>query len=57
MASQRIEYVLIELFGNEWMREILAGWKKRERGSIPGFVETGVIIYVISKAIIYQLLY
>ncbi|RLU15644.1 hypothetical protein DMN91_011398 [Ooceraea biroi] len=48
MASQRIEYLLIELFGNEWMREILAGWEKRERGCIPGFVETGVVIYVIS---------
>ncbi|XP_011630949.1 transient receptor potential protein-like [Pogonomyrmex barbatus] len=51
MASQRVEYLLIELFGNEWMREILAGWKKRERGCIPGFVETGVIIYVISLII------
>lgn len=49
MASQRVEYLLIELFGNEWMREILADWKKRERGCILGFVETGVVIYVISK--------
>lgn len=49
MASQRIEYLVIELFGNEWMREILAGWKRRERGCIPGFVESGVVIYVISK--------
>ncbi|XP_034937713.1 transient receptor potential protein [Chelonus insularis] len=48
MASQRIEYLVIELFGNAWMREILEGWKKRERGCIPGFVESGVIIYVIS---------
>ncbi|XP_011865921.1 PREDICTED: transient receptor potential protein isoform X2 [Vollenhovia emeryi] len=51
MASQRIEYLLIELFGNAWMREILAGWKRRERGCIPGFVETGVVIYVISLII------
>lgn len=51
MASQRVEYLMIELFGNEWMREILAGWKKRERGCIPGFVETGVVIYVISNEI------
>lgn len=49
MASQRVEYLFIELFGNEWMRKILAGWKKHERGSIPGFVETGVVIYVISN--------
>ncbi|XP_011699611.1 PREDICTED: transient receptor potential protein, partial [Wasmannia auropunctata] len=51
MASQRVEYLLIELFGNEWMRKILAGWKKHERGCIPGFVETGVVIYVISLII------
>ncbi|OAD53838.1 Transient receptor potential protein [Eufriesea mexicana] len=48
MASQRIEYLVIELFGNAWMHEILAGWKRRERGCIPGFVECGVVIYVIS---------
>ncbi|XP_035742149.1 transient receptor potential protein-like isoform X2 [Vespa mandarinia] len=53
MASQRIEYLAIELFGNVWMREILAGWKRRERGCIPGFVESGVIIYVISKSILF----
>lgn len=49
MASQRIEYLVIELFGNAWMREILAGWKRRERGCIPGFVESGVILYIISE--------
>lgn len=53
MASQRIEYLAIELFGNAWMREILAEWKRRERGCIPGFVESGVIIYVISKSILF----
>ena len=52
MASQRIEYLVIELFGNAWMREILAGWKRRERGCIPGFVESGVIIYILSKFIL-----
>ncbi|KAF3423606.1 hypothetical protein E2986_03956 [Frieseomelitta varia] len=51
MASQRIEYLAIELFGNAWMLEILAGWKRRERGCIPGFVESGVIIYVISLVV------
>ena len=49
MASQRVEYLVIELFGNAWMREILAGWKRRERGCIPGFVESGVIMYILSK--------
>lgn len=48
-ASQRVEYLAIELFGTDWMKEILAGWKKHERGGIPGFVESGVIMYVISK--------
>ena len=48
MASQRIEYLAIELFGNAWLQEILADWKRRERGCIPGFVESGVTIYVIS---------
>lgn len=51
MASQRVEYLAIELFGNAWMREILAGWKRRERGCLPGFVESGVIIYILSKLI------
>ncbi|XP_015596997.1 transient receptor potential protein [Cephus cinctus] len=51
MASQRIEYLVIEFFGNAWMREILAGWKRHERGCIPGFVESGVIIYVFSLVI------
>lgn len=48
-ASQRIEHLAIELFGPPWLKEILAGWKRRERGSFPGVVESGVIIYVISK--------
>ncbi|XP_011298653.1 transient receptor potential protein isoform X2 [Fopius arisanus] len=51
MASQRVEYLAIELFGNAWMREILEGWKRHERGCIPGFVESGVMIYVISLII------
>ncbi|XP_023246118.1 transient receptor potential protein isoform X2 [Copidosoma floridanum] len=50
-ASQRIEYLAIELFGNDWLKEILAGWKRRERGSLPGLVESGVVIYVISLVI------
>lgn len=57
MASQRVEYLVIELFGNAWMREILAGWKKHERGSIPGFVESGVIIYIISKLVYFSEFY
>ncbi|XP_043464170.1 transient receptor potential protein [Leptopilina heterotoma] len=51
MASQRIEYLVIELFGNAWLREILAGWKRKERGCLPGFVESGVVLYIISLVI------
>lgn len=51
-ASQRIEYLAIELFGTPWLKEILAGWKRRERGSLPGMVESGVILYVISNGIL-----
>ncbi|XP_011500907.1 PREDICTED: transient receptor potential protein [Ceratosolen solmsi marchali] len=50
-ASQRVEYLAIELFGNAWMKEMLAGWKRRERGCIPGFVESGVILYVFSLVV------
>jgi len=49
LASQRAEYVVIELFGPAWMQEILLDWKRRERGSFPGLVESALIIYVISK--------
>jgi transient receptor potential cation channel subfamily C len=48
-ASQRVEFLLMEWFGNEWMQEVLADWKRRERGSLPGIVESGVIIYIMSK--------
>ncbi|KAF4526038.1 hypothetical protein B566_EDAN000832 [Ephemera danica] len=47
-ASQRVEFLILEWFGNDWMQEILADWKRRERGSLPGIIECGVIIYVIS---------
>ncbi|XP_076044385.1 transient receptor potential isoform X2 [Oratosquilla oratoria] len=46
LASQRIEYLLIEWFGNEWLQTVLADWKLRERGSIPGLIELMIIVYV-----------
>jgi len=49
LASQRVEYLLIEWFGPPWLQEILEEWKRRERGSLPGIVEFAVIIYVFSK--------
>jgi len=50
-ASQRVEFLLMEWFGNEWMQSVLADWKRRERGSLPGVVEFGCITYVISECL------
>ncbi|XP_054291053.1 transient receptor potential protein-like [Macrosteles quadrilineatus] len=47
-ASQRIEYLLIEWFGPDWLQEILEEWKRKERGGMPGLVESGVILWVLS---------
>lgn len=49
LASQRIEYMLIEWFGNAWLRSILEEWKMKERGSLPGLVELGIIMYVFGE--------
>ncbi|XP_057378042.1 transient receptor potential protein-like [Daphnia carinata] len=46
LASQRVEYVLIEWFGTDWMQEILEDWKRRERGSIPGPIELFIMLYI-----------
>uniref|UniRef100_A0A8D8UUQ2 Transient receptor potential protein n=1 Tax=Cacopsylla melanoneura TaxID=428564 RepID=A0A8D8UUQ2_9HEMI len=48
LASQRAEYLAIELFGPDWMQEILMEWKRKERGSIPTLIESGIIFYIIS---------
>ncbi|XP_065347171.1 transient receptor potential protein-like [Cloeon dipterum] len=51
-ASQRVEVLAMEwiayAFDSQWMQDILTDWARRERGSIPGFVEFGCIIYVTS---------
>lgn len=47
-ASQRIEFLLIEWFGTDWLKEILMEWKRKERGSFPGLVESAAMIYVAS---------
>ncbi|XP_032795125.2 transient receptor potential protein [Daphnia magna] len=46
LASQRVEYLLIEWFGTDWMQEILEDWKRRERGSIPGPIELFIMLYI-----------
>uniref|UniRef100_A0A182HMZ4 ANK_REP_REGION domain-containing protein n=1 Tax=Anopheles arabiensis TaxID=7173 RepID=A0A182HMZ4_ANOAR len=47
-ASQRVEYLAIEWFGPDWAQDILAEWKRKERGSLPGMFECLVILYIIS---------
>lgn len=48
-ASQRIEVILTEMFGNEWMRKFIEKWKKEERGAVLGFAEWGVVIFFTSN--------
>ncbi|PSN38237.1 Transient receptor potential protein [Blattella germanica] len=48
LASQRVEFLLIEWFGTPWMKSILDDWKRRERGSLPGPIEYCIIFYVIT---------
>ncbi|XP_017784473.1 PREDICTED: transient receptor potential protein-like [Nicrophorus vespilloides] len=47
-ASQRVEVLAIQMFGNEWMQEMVAEWRRKERGAGPGIAECGVILYMIS---------
>jgi len=47
-ASQRVEILVLEWFGNEWVQEMVKEWKRRERGALFGLAECGVIVYVIS---------
>lgn len=48
-ASQRVEILLLEWFGPDWVQEVLREWKRKERGAGPGLGEWGVILYVLSK--------
>uniref|UniRef100_A0A1B0CBR7 Transient receptor ion channel domain-containing protein n=1 Tax=Lutzomyia longipalpis TaxID=7200 RepID=A0A1B0CBR7_LUTLO len=48
LASQRVEYLILELIGTPWLLSLLNEWKKHERGAMPGFIECFVILYVIS---------
>jgi transient receptor potential cation channel subfamily C len=49
LASQRVEFLVIEWFGTPWMMPILENWKRQERGSLPRPTEYCIIFYVISK--------
>lgn len=48
-ASQRVEILVLELLGTEWVQDMVREWKRKERGALFGLAEYGVIIYVISK--------
>lgn len=48
-ASQRIEILALELFGTEWVQDMVKEWKRKERGAFFGIAECGVIIYVIGN--------
>ncbi|KAF2891440.1 hypothetical protein ILUMI_14733 [Ignelater luminosus] len=48
MASQRLEIVILELIGTDWLKEKVNEWKKKERGAFFGFAESIVILFVSS---------
>lgn len=48
MASQRVEYLILEFIGLPWMMKMLEEWRRHERGAMPGIIECSVIIYVVS---------
>ena len=54
LASQRAENTLLELLAMEieWLHDVLAEWKRKERGSWPGVVESSLYLYIISKYLI-----
>ena len=48
-ASLRVVQIMFELIAFPWMIEMLADWRKHERGSLPGPIELGIITYIGSK--------
>ncbi|EEB10642.1 transient receptor potential protein, putative [Pediculus humanus corporis] len=50
LASQRAENTFLELLAMEieWLHDVLAEWKRKERGSWPGVVESALYLYIIS---------
>lgn len=52
-ASQRVEFLLLEWFGNPWIHALLEEWKIHERGALPGLAESACMIYIISNELKY----
>ncbi|XP_072945473.1 transient receptor potential protein [Epargyreus clarus] len=48
LASQRAEFLVLEYSGISWLQELVEYWKKHERGSLPGLIETTVVLYIAS---------
>ncbi|XP_025422859.1 transient receptor potential protein isoform X1 [Sipha flava] len=48
LASQRAEFLALEWIGTDWTKSILEEMTRKERGSIPGPIEFGIILYIIS---------
>ncbi|KAL7030847.1 hypothetical protein ACKWTF_006807 [Chironomus riparius] len=47
-ASQRVEFLLLEWFGNSWIHSLLDEWKRHERGALPGIAESACMVYIVS---------
>ena len=49
MASQRIEYLIVEilahLMDDEDLYNLVLDWERTERGSLPSYVETAIILW------------
>lgn len=54
-ASQRFEYELLdwlgELLESEYIRDLLEEWERKERGALPGVVESVIIVYVMGMSV------
>lgn len=48
-ASLRIVQIMFELIAFPWMLAMLEDWRKHERGSLPGPIELGIIMYISSE--------
>ncbi|XP_023230521.1 transient-receptor-potential-like protein [Centruroides sculpturatus] len=48
LASQRVETLIIELFGTEEMKFQMTESLKKQRGNLPTIIEISILIYVIS---------
>ncbi|CAG7720431.1 unnamed protein product [Allacma fusca] len=46
-ASQRLEFVVLEFFGNAWIHQLLQEWQLKERGGLPGLVESAIVLYIV----------